>query len=216
MSSPFIRRGADTSGAGNLSHSVGITTRTASPIALLATPGSGLAPLTVSFSLATPIGIVGVGADFDGDGALDFTGDRLDDQRFAYARPGLYFPTVTIIDDRGGTWTTTAVIQVYDFAVLDGLLRTKWAGLKAGLRGGDVEGALQFVAAAQRDGYRELLSALTLPLSNVDAVLGDVSFVSAGDDRAEYQMIRVDKGIRLSYLVIFVRDEDGVWRLEFF
>lgn len=207
---------ATTASGSSASHSVGITTQTASPIALLATPGSGVAPLTVSFSLATPIGIVGVSADFDGDGALDFTGDRLDDQRFTYARPGLYFAMVSIIDDRGSTWTTTAVIQVYDLAVLDGLLQTKWAGLKARLRGGDVEGALQFVAAAQRDGYRELLSALTVPLSNIDAVLGDVGFVSTGDDRAEYQMIRVDRGIRLSYLVIFVRDEDGVWRLEFF
>ena len=29
-------------------------------------------------------------------------------------------------------------------------------------------------------------------------------------------MLRVDNGIRLSYYVLFVRDQDGIWRLKFF
>ncbi len=70
--------------------------------------------------------------------------------------------------------------------------------------------------SSTRGGYRELLNALTLPLGDIDVVLRDVSFVSTVDDRAEYQMIRVDAGIRLSYLVIFARDDDGVWRVELF
>jgi hypothetical protein len=28
-------------------------------------------------------------------------------------------------------------------------------------------------------------------------------------------MIRADGGVRFSYMVIFARDEDGIWRIEF-
>ena len=29
-------------------------------------------------------------------------------------------------------------------------------------------------------------------------------------------MLRVDNGVTMSYLVLFTRDADGVWRLRFF
>ena len=36
------------------------------------------------------------------------------------------------------------------------------------------------------------------------------------ENRAEYQMVRMDNGEATSYFVLFVRDVDGVWRLKFF
>jgi putative SOS response-associated peptidase YedK len=53
-------------------------------------------------------------------------------------------------------------------------------------------------------------------LSNIDAILTDISPVVFDGDRAEYQMIRMDNGIRISHFILFVKDADGIWRLEFF
>ncbi|MBI3455806.1 MAG: hypothetical protein HY002_08460 [Candidatus Rokubacteria bacterium] len=46
--------------------------------------------------------------------------------------------------------------------------------------------------------------------------VGVTQLALVDEDQAEYQMIRVDDGLRLSYLVLFVRDADGLWRLKFF
>ena len=108
------------------------------------------------------------------------------------------------------------MLQVYDQAALDAALQAKWASFRSSLRQGDVETALKSIAIAHRDGYGEMLRALTVPFNDIDVVLRDIAFVALEADRAEYQMIRMDRGVRLSYLVVFVRDDDGVWRLEFF
>ncbi len=194
---------------------VGVQAGTAPSLTLLATPFSGVAPLTVSFSLASAAALASIEVDFDGDGRIDFTGTTLEHQ-FSYLVAGLYFPSVTVTDGQGNRYTTSTVLQVYDQAALDAALQAKWASFKSGLRQGDVETALKSIAIDHRDGYGEMLRALAVPFSDIDVVLRDIAFVSLEADRAEYQMIRIDRGVRLSYLVVFVRDDDGVWRLEFF
>ena len=105
---------------------------------------------------------------------------------------------------------------MFDEPALDTLFQAKWRGMKDALRRGDVPGALAYLATTSRDGYLPLLGALTVPLSQIDGVLTDISLVSADEDRAEYEMLRVDNGEIFSYFVLFVRDTDGVWRLKFF
>lgn len=200
------------------SHSVAITVSSASTptTMLLANPQSGVAPLTVSFSHlgASPGATISV--DFDGDGTVDFTGPSLDGQAFTYPKPGLYFPTATITDAQGNQGTTTALMQVYDRAALDASLQGKWSGMKDALRRGDIGKALDSIARSDREGYLRLLTALGPQLSNIDRILTDISPVSFDGDRAEYQMIRIDNGIRISHFILFVKDGDGIWRLKFF
>lgn len=200
------------------SHSVSITITPASTptTVLLANPQSGVAPLTVSFSLfgASPGATISV--DFDGDGAIDLTGPSLDGQVFTYPKPGLYVPTATITDAQGHQVTTRALIQVYDRATLNASLQAKWSAMKDALRGGDIGKALNSVALNDREGYLPLLTALGPQLSNIDTILTDMSPVAFDGDRAEYQMIRLDNGVRISHFVLFVKDVDGIWRLKFF
>ena len=209
---------ATTAAGMTASHSVAITVTPASTLTtmLLTNPQSGVAPLTVSFSLlgASPGATISV--DFDGDGTVDLTGPSLDGQIFTYPKPGLYFPTATITDAQGHQVTTRALIQVYDQAALNTSLQAKWAAMKDALRGGDIGKALNFVALNDREGYIPLLTALGPQLSNIDRILTDISAVSFDGDRAEHQMIRVDNGIRISHFILFVKDGDGIWRLKFF
>jgi hypothetical protein len=45
-------------------------------------------------------------------------------------------------------------------------------------------------------------------------VLGDVRFVQIRGNTVEYEMLRSDERGPLSYLVRFVVDTDGIWRLK--
>jgi hypothetical protein len=189
---------------------------TTGSVVLLVNPASGTWPLRVSFSLMTTLSVATIELDADGNGTVDFIGPTLDAATFTYTQPGFYIATAAVTDDQGARVKTSALVHLYDQASLDALLRAKWASFKAALRTDNVEGALQAVALAERDDYRMLLTALGSGLSTIDTILTDISLVAFEDGRAEYQMLRTDGGTLISHLVLFVQDEDGVWRVEFF
>ncbi len=196
---------------------VRVTMPTEDPIGLHASPSSGAAPLTVRFLVFSTEALSQVALDANSDGAVDFQGPTLDGQSFVFNTPGVYLPTVTATDPQGRQRTATALVEVYDVTALDALLQARWTGMKDALRQGNIDRALEAVALRERPDYRTLLSSLTAPASQIDVVLTDITFVRLREGRAEYQMIRVDNsGRRLSHVVHFVRDVDGLWRLEFF
>ena len=147
---------------------------------------------------------------------VDFSGPGLEGQVFTYDRPGLYVARVIAIDAQGTRLSASAVVEVFDQTSLDHTLREKWTAMKDALRAGDVSKAVENVALSARDDYRDLLTALVPQLPQIDLILTDINAVSFDEDRTEYQMIRVDGGVGLSYFILFVRDADGLWRLKFF
>ncbi|MBI2882781.1 MAG: hypothetical protein HYY11_02555 [Candidatus Methylomirabilis oxyfera] len=187
-------------------------------VMLSALPAGGIAPLTVVFSAFNLLSAqtAQVELDVDGDGAIEFTGSSLEGQVFTYSKPGLYLPTVTVTDAQGNRFTAGTIVQAYDRDQINALLQGKWTALKENLGRGDINQALESIAITEREGYLRLLSALGPQLSGIDTILTNISFVSLDADRAEYQMIRVDNGVRLSHFVLFVKDVDGIWRLKFF
>lgn len=187
-------------------------------IILSALPASGVAPLTVTFATLSLLSsqIAQVELDSDGDGAIDFRGSSLEGQVFTYSKPGLYLPSVAVIDAQGNRLTARTIVQVYDRGQIDALLQGKWTALTASLSRGDLNQALESLAITERDDYRTLLTALGPQLSRINTILTDISFVSLDNDRAEYQMIRIDNGVRISHFVLLVKDLDGIWRLRFF
>jgi hypothetical protein len=193
-----------------------VTAAPETPLIFRARPAGGVAPLTVSFSLLSLGSITQVALDLKGTGNVDFQGPSLEGQTFEYDSPGLYFPTVTVTDATGATHTAVALVQVFDLAAFDAGLQARWNAMKDALRQGDLSRALEAIVTPARDGYLELLSALTVPLSQIDQVLTDLALVDLDEDEAKYQMIRVDNGVPISHFVLFVRDADGIWRLKFF
>jgi hypothetical protein len=209
---------AMTAAGATSTQSITVTAAAAStfPLTLRPNPTVGVAPLPVTFSVSGDLTPASIELDYDGDGTVDFSGPTPDGQVFTYDQPGLYFPRATITDTRGNRVTATALVQVYDLVTFDAALQSKWTTLKDALRRGDISRALDAIALTARDGYRDLLTALTIPLTQIDPVLTDVSFVALDEGRAEYQMIRVDDGVALSHFILFVQDADGIWRLKFF
>ena len=187
-----------------------------SPLLFRASPAGGAAPLTVTFSLLSLGSIADVALDLMGTGTADFQGPSLEGQTFEYDTPGIYLPTITVTDSTGATRTATAIVQVFDRAVLDGRLQARWRTMKDVLRQGDILSAVEAIATRAREGYLELLSALTVPLSQIDQVLTDIALVDLDEDEAKYKMLRVDNEVPVSHFVLFIRDADGIWRLKFF
>jgi parallel beta helix pectate lyase-like protein len=211
---------ATTPAGGSASASVAVAVSDAgeNAVTLRASPGTGGAPLVTSFSLLGGPVPVRVELDVDGDGQADFSGPALEGQPFTYPSPGLYLPTVRVIDSQGVALTARAVVQVLDRADLEALLQPKWAALRDALGRSDVPAALSLFAGASRDAYQDQLAALAGAgaLPQVAADLGPITAVRVLDRAAEYELRAVQRGATYSFYVLFVVDTDGVWRLRVF
>ena len=185
-------------------------------LVLYVNPASGVAPLRVTFSLISEFVPRSVALDAEGDGVIDFTGRSLEGQSFTYAASGRYFPTVTGTGGRGEQFTASAVVLVENRDALDALLQSKWAEMKAALRQGDIQGALQFIAPESRPAYEQMFTELSSTLAKVGTELGEIRFVQVRENLAEYELLADEEGKRFSYYVEFRRNQHGQWHLKFF
>lgn len=154
--------------------------------------------------------------DANGDGVADVQSSTVEGLGYTYSSAGLYTPTATVSFENGTSRTIATIVRVWDADVLDSILQTKWQRLKDAIRNADLDRALENVIARKRQSYRRMLDGLGANAANIDQILGDITFVRQQGGRAEYEMIRIQDGLRMSYLVLFGIDEDGVWRLKFF
>jgi hypothetical protein len=175
-----------------------------------------VAPLTIGFFLSSNASITQIALDLEGDGTVDFQGPGLEGQVFTYGTPGLYLPTASVTDATGATHGVTAPVRVVDLGAFDALLQAKWEGMKTALQGLDLPTALQFMASKARVTYEHLFTELAPLLATVGADLGDIRLVGVREDLAEYGLLVVEDGQRISYYVEFIRDADGLWRVNFF
>ncbi|MFQ5803423.1 MAG: PKD domain-containing protein [Candidatus Methylomirabilales bacterium] len=210
---------ATTPSGATANHSITVAT-SALPtptIALRSSPPSGVAPLTVGFSLVGGPVPTAIDLDLVGDGIVDFSGPSLEGQTFTYPEPGVFFPTVTLTDAKGNQHTGTTIVQVYDQAALDALLQAKWTGMKGALRAGEVARAVTFIHTAARAAYGSQLARFSpATLANIDQYITTIQLVEVGPGGAQYEMLRDRNGQILSFAVWFQVDQDGIWRLRRF
>ena len=181
---------------------------------LTPSPASGVAPLQVNLRASFLGPATNYQWDVDGNGTIDLQGPALAEVTHEYLTPGLYFPTVTVTDHQGSQFTETVPLLVYSQSEVVALLQTKWQGFKDALRAGNVSCALQFVTQRSRNRYQGVFQNLTAPFSAIDQVLTNIQFVQFRGQTAEFEMLRTDERGELSYLVRFVIDQDGIWRIK--
>jgi hypothetical protein len=178
-------------------------------------PTVGFAPLSVTFrdSAAADPTVTALDLDADGDGRPDFT--LIDfippphEVRYAYQTEGLYVATMVVHDQAGQSRTARVPINVIPVPDLSGL----WDAFRTSLAQGDVDVALGFVALDARERYRRVLEDLRADLAVIAAALGSVTLHVVTPEYASASIVHVRNGVSESFLVHFVRDGDGVWRV---
>ncbi|MBI3031171.1 MAG: SMP-30/gluconolactonase/LRE family protein, partial [Candidatus Rokubacteria bacterium] len=184
---------------------------------LVAVPSSGVAPLTVAFSLRSAPGAA-VTVDFDGDGTVDFSGPSLDGQSFTYTGPGIYFPRATITGAQGSQSTVTTVVNVLDRAQMDSFLKSTWNAMKAALIRNDIEAALLLFSPPQQDRFRTLFGLLSTRIAQIAADMQDIELIYLVEGQAKYRLPRTQmyagQLMTLTYYVYLVQDDGGFWSIE--
>ncbi|MGQ9645159.1 MAG: Ig-like domain-containing protein [Thermodesulfobacteriota bacterium] len=194
-------------------------------VRLNATPTSGVLDqtgiLSVTFEAEAylPNPVSGYSWDFDGDGMDEVTGPEA---RVAasYQSPGIYFPRVTVTDSQGNAYTEDILVNILSRQEVDILLKSKWEGMKTGLFNKDIPTALNYFVDSSREVYQQAFSIIMDELPQISSNMEEIEMVFLSNNNAKYRINRlhyIDGTYQsVTYYIYFVKDLDGLWRIDRF
>lgn len=181
-----------------------------------ASPTSGIAPLAVTFEaqFGSTSSIQSLSMDFDGNGTVDFTTTDPNAQlQYNYTTPGLYTAHLRVTDQQGAVFNAEVSILVQDVAAMDTLFKNMWNNMNTALVAGDIPTALTFLDPAAQQKYEPVWQVLLPHMSEIVASYSPVRGAFIGQSVAEYGLNRTINGENRLFLIYFLKDESGVWRL---
>lgn len=189
----------------------------ARPYDVSLTPEGGVAPLLVGLSVTsnTTIPIYKIWIDFDGDGRSDYvTEDASKTTSYSYAYPGVYRVDVGIMDMDGGVYYETLAVVVNDPNHMDTLFTGLWDGMNNALLNGNVEQAIIYLDGGAKRKYQPVFEVLLPHMSDIVASYSRPHQISISSDIGEYAVTVPDGNRHQLHLIYFLRNADGVWRLN--
>jgi len=192
------------------------TNDTTQQVELSANITSGISPLTVFFSASISFTPVSYQMDFEGDGVIDYTGTAFENVSFTYNSEGIFYPTITTTDDQGNTYSDTIAITVLNKTEVDTLLKGKWEGMKGAMTEKDFEKSLQFFTDGSKEMYQYNFNLMYTIMDSIIQGMGDIELVEVRGNFAEYEMLVIREGEERSFYIEFIKDGDGIWKINFF
>jgi len=191
----------------------------ASPVSISAAPSSGPAPLDVTFTVESNVpDAVVYQLDYEGDGTVDSSAATFDGMTsfltHTYTTNGLYYPKIKVTDNSDEVFEKSTVVNVHDYPDLMGI----WNAMRAALAAGDVNKAATYMSLATRENSRTLYNTLATAevIGQFASGLSDMQVISVTPYTAEGDLRIIENGTEFSYFVLFVKDDDGIWRIHSF
>jgi hypothetical protein len=179
------------------------------------TPGNDEVPAEVSFRVGgdgSPI--AKIEADFDEDCVIDaVTTDPSESLSHRYERAGWYTASFTVTDTNGARRVFPYRLALREAGAADAVLGEVFSGMTAALGVGDIEHAARHLDARARAKYVPVFETLAPSLGEIVASFSPPSRVSLSSDFGEYAVVRPFANGQRLYLVSFLRDAGGVWRV---
>ncbi len=182
------------------------------PFGVGGNPLIGLAPLAVTFTITNPTSGNAL-FTFDGFGPFSLPAGSAVQLSVTYPA-GVFAPNIVITDSGGRTFAQQLVVDSRDPARMDQMFRSIWSGLNNALVAGDKEGAMRYLNGVAKKKFGPVFDVLMPFMSEIVASYSPIAKSSISKGIAEYAVSRIDNGRRRLYLVYFLLDADGVWRVD--
>jgi hypothetical protein len=182
-----------------------------SPFSVDVQPSAGYAPLAAALTVYNPNN-VNASFTFDGSGPF-FLPARGSTQLNLTVPVGVHSPAIII---RVGTqsFVHRLVIESRDRAQTDAMLRAVWNGMNAALVAGNKDGAMSYLTEGSKEKYGPVFDALLPQMPAIVASYSTLEQLSLTDTIGEYAVTRTDGATRRLYLIYFMRDASGLWRID--
>jgi hypothetical protein len=198
------------------SASVNVTSSGPSPLVISADPVQGVTPLTVAFKVANPAGIALASLGFN-PGGPGFQAPNSDPGvlfAFTYPAAGTFQSVVSLVDSAGNTYTQPIVIQAQDPAQMDQMFTAIWNGMNAALAAGDKTTAMTFLSDDAKPKYGPVFDRLLPHMATIVASYSPLQRLSLTRGIGEYAINRTIDSVNRIFLIYFVQDSSGAWRID--
>ena len=101
-----------------------------------------------------------------------------------------------------------------DPAKMDQMFRALWNGMNNALVAGDKQLALRYLNGNAQQKFGPVFDALMPFMSEIVGSYSALARSSLSAEIGAYAVSRVDNGTKRLYFVYFMRDPDGVWRID--
>ena len=186
------------------------------PYRVDASPTTAVAPINVEFRVLQFIADDTFVAtfDFDGNGTVDQTIDTLGAPvSHLYSSAGSVTAHVKVKGSSNVTYSFDLPISVVTPEQVDAQIRPAWDGLISALRAGNTTSALTFISTTAASRYAATFQQMQSALPDIANGLSHAELRFAGADYADYVVSRLVGTEQRVFVIQFVRDPDGVWRV---
>ncbi|CAH1194081.1 40-residue YVTN family beta-propeller repeat-containing protein [Candidatus Nitrotoga sp. BS] len=183
------------------------------PLQVTANAYAVAASLSVNLVLTSQTGspIQTFNIDPGGNGSVDLNLDG--SVSLTYPAPGTYVVNVTITDALG-SHSQALAITVWDPAQMDSFFNAVWTGMNNALIAGDKTKALTYLNSSAQAKYGPVFDALLPDMPEIIASYSPLQRLQIYPDIGEYAVNRVIHGVNRIFLIYFLLDNDGVWRID--
>jgi Big-like domain-containing protein/glucodextranase-like protein len=187
-------------------------TGTAPPYSVVPDKSSGLAPLFVVFSVAN-LGSLNATFTFNGFGPFNLPAGTILRLSTTF-QAGVSVNTVVFTDTAGARTTQQVVVEARDPAQMDQMFLAIWNGMNNALVAGDRDGAMVYLNFGAQRKFGPVFDVLMPFMPQIVASYSPLVRSSLSSSIGEYGVVRVFNGQKRLYLIYFLRDADGVWRID--
>lgn len=190
-------------------------------LSITATPSSGPAPLTVTFTIDSSVtNATRYQLDYEGDGIIDASATTFDGLNsyltHVYTNNGLYYPTLYVTDNTGKVYKKSTTVNVNSLPDYVGM----WNTFTTFIGQGNINSAVQLISPLTRDSYRNNLTTLLQmapqALPEAASNMANMQIYKTGDSYALGEFSFIRNGSDTAFGVSFIKDADGIWRIESF
>jgi hypothetical protein len=185
-------------------------------VTIMASPNSGVAPDTVTFTatVSSSSPITQYQWDFYGNGTIGTSGAALSQVSNTYANPGLYVATLTATDTMGNQLSGQIPILVMSAPALNTLIQARWSTFTTALANNDPNSALALMLPGTSAEFQTVFNELAGQLPAIAASLGNIALSSVSGGLAECVTIRHQTTGDFVYFIELIQDQNGLWKIE--
>lgn len=183
-----------------------------SPLAISMTATEGIAPLTTIFTLKNT-GDVASSVTIGSYSPFTIEPGTETQYRVTRQTPGVF--VLNFNSTQGTSQTSQQFVMVaHGGDVMDQKFKAIWSGMHEAVAAGKKDVALAALSEAARAKYGPVFDVLKDDYAQLMTSFSVPSATSIDSDVAEYMVSRVINGEKRIFLIYFVRDFDGVWRVD--
>jgi hypothetical protein len=177
---------------------------------------SGVAPFTTTFELSWfgTETIQNIEVDYEGDGVVDISTTNVDEVfQASYTSAGIFYPLITITTENNISKGKVAIL-VQSRTNMVNMFTSIWNDMNVALVNGNIESALKHLDEFGKVEYGPVFKVLKDKMPEIVQSYSVPKGVLITNSVGELAINRIYKGQNRIYLIYFMKDKDGLWKLN--